>query len=92
MKRNLLKNLLIIFFVVTNIAYAQFYYYRADLRKHETGFLIQNVYGINLETGRKEIILRGVKSPVVLHEINKIVFTSIPQLEICVYDAKKRSH
>lgn len=89
MGRNPMKNLLISFTVFVNVVYSQFYYYSGDIRGSRAEGIVENVYRVNLRTGEKEIILTGVGTPEILPEINKIVFKSIPQLEICIYDAKK---
>ena len=89
MIRKIITKLLISFILFANIAYAQFYYYSDDLRGSRAKGIVENVYRINLKTGVKELILMGVGSPIVLPEINNIVFRSIPQLEICIYHSKK---
>lgn len=74
---------------VANLAYSQFYYYSGNLRGSRARGIVKDVYRINLKTGIREEILTGVECPIVLPEINKVVFKSNPQLDLCIYDGKK---
>jgi len=82
------KVIIYILLLFTCSLYGQYYYSGAFRGSRATG-IIQNVYRINLKTGEKELVLIGVGSPRFLPEINKIVFRSIPQLEICIYDGRR---
>ncbi|MDZ7723785.1 MAG: hypothetical protein U5R06_13515 [candidate division KSB1 bacterium] len=77
--------------ILINFTYGQSYYYKNDLRKNKQGFIVHNIYGINLQSGEKKLILSEVGTPAILSEINKIMFKSIPESQICIYDLQKNS-
>ncbi|MCD6115877.1 hypothetical protein J7K93_02585 [bacterium] len=89
--RNITKILLTSFALLSNIVYTQSYYYSDDLRGSRAKGIVENVYRINLVTGEKKLILSGVGNPAVLSDINKIMFKSIPESQICMYDIKQNS-
>jgi len=89
--RTLINILLISFTLFTNVVYTQSYYYSDDLRGTRAEGIVQDVYRINLITGEKEQILSGVGITSFLSDINKIMFKSMPESKICIYDLIQNS-
>ena len=79
---------ILLFLIITNLVVAQ-YYFSDNLRKDEHGFLIEDVYEVDLKTGQRVLFLEGVGSAVILSDIEKIVFLSVPEFSICIYNGRR---
>ncbi len=80
------KILVISFVFLANFIYAQSYYYNDTLTVDSRGNKINDVIAIDLNSGEKSIFLEDIGYAYILSEINKMVFMSIPEYELCVYD------
>jgi len=78
------------FLVFVHTAYSNYYYYAADLGETQ-GITSQNVYSVNLLSGEKRMVLTCVNIPIVLSDMSKIVFKSISDAKICVYDTQNET-
>jgi len=81
------RHIVLISLIIVNNSFAQKYYFTDDLDK-KMGLFTNDVKELNLQTGETKKILDDVSLPVILSDMSKIIFNTVPDKKFCIYDTK----